>query len=525
MLTHFEPFCTGGFQIWGEEPNRPTDYVWGVTARSMVYTAMRWFARGGTHLNFYMWWGGYNRGRAAGAGIMNLYASDASMCSSGQRREPKFSHFQTMLRVIKSIALVLLHSPSALGQQFRLRTRTYGGSWELGNEQWGFLYQQSSGADPRRVLFVENAGNTTKTILVPLPSGKKSVEVVAYSSMLFIDDALSFDSATVQPEAMAFTRQFEYHPVRLVNWSTYDESVGPLTPSDPRTRSAPRPIEQTILNIESNVYSDYAWYETEFYLSSDLHGSTTLFIETQEANAFVVYVDGVYVGSNDTHNHLECNVTLSLSLGPLRRGSHKLALLSESLGYSNLIGRWGASTQAKKKGITGDVLLFSSLTGNFSLCDGRTWKSHAGLHGETERSVSGKIVHDRSRQRFLLDGSSTASSIKGRWSSAWFETPSYNPAEKALFFDITRGRGHLWLNGIDLGRYWNITRGDSDDYSQRYYFLPQDYLYSDGKRNQLVLFDAFGNNHKESTRLLFSWVESSKTDSFQDEIDYPLACI
>lgn len=453
-----------------------------------------------------------------------MYASDAPMCPSGQRREPKFSHFQSMLRVIKSVAPVLLKSQSALGQQYRLRTRANDGTWEMGNEQWGFLYQQASGDDTRRVLFVENACNTTKTILVPLPAGKKAVEVVEYSSILFIDDSLAFDSATVQPEAMAFTRQFEYHPVRLVNWSTDDERVGPPQSSDSCTRQAPRPIEQTVLNIESNVYSDYAWYETDFHLPSDCNESTTLFIETQEANAFVVYVDGIYVGSNDTHNHLECNVTLSLSLGPLGRGRHKLSLLSESLGYSNLVGRWGASTQAKKKGIVGAVLLFSTSTGNVSLCDGHTWKSFAGLHGETRPTSGPEMVDGSLRNHSLSDGYSNTS-IQGRWFSAFFETPSYDPAKKALFLDITRGRGHLWLNRIDLGRYWNITRGDNDEYSQRYYFLPHDYLYSDGKQNQLILFDAFGNNHKDSMRILYSWVESSTVDSFQDEVDYPMACI
>ena len=104
----------GGFQIWGDEPNHPSDYFWGATARSMAYAALRWFARGGSHLNFYMWWGGYNRGRSAAAGIMNLYASDAPMCPSGQRRHPKFDHFQSLLSALQNVAPVLLNSASAL---------------------------------------------------------------------------------------------------------------------------------------------------------------------------------------------------------------------------------------------------------------------------------------------------------------------------------------------------------------------------------------------------------------------------
>lgn len=487
--------------------------------------ALRWFARGGTHLNFYMWWGGYNRGRAAAAGIMNMYASEAPLCSSGQRHEPKFSHLRCLLLVVQSIAPVLLHSPSALGQQFRLPTRDSDGEWIFEDAQWGFIYQRSSGKDRRRVLFVENAANNTKTILVPFLTSRRVVDVAAYSSMLFIDDVLAFNSAKVQSDAMSFARQFEYGPSHLVDWSSWDEPVNPSSNDDPGTQIFSYPIEQTKLNIESNVFSDYAWYETDFYLP--LEGiDVTLYIATQEANAFVAYVNGQYAGNNDTHNHMERNITLSLALGSLKRGNHTLSLLSESLGYSNLIGNSGASTHAKTKGITGDVLL-SIADINISLCDGRTWQSFAGLRGE-KKSLTSKTV-DTADERLsrvrLAHDSHAIPSVQGRWSSAWFETPVFDPHEKALFLEITQGRGHLWLNGVDLGRFWNITRGDTDEYSQRYYFLPPDYLNMEGKQNQLVLFDAFGSHHEGNIRLLNSWIEYSSTESFLDEVDFPHACI
>ena len=42
----------GGFQLWGEDAAHPTDYFWGHTAREMARTALQWFARGGSHLNY-----------------------------------------------------------------------------------------------------------------------------------------------------------------------------------------------------------------------------------------------------------------------------------------------------------------------------------------------------------------------------------------------------------------------------------------------------------------------------------------
>jgi hypothetical protein len=69
-----------GFQIWGDDPNHASDYVSGRTARSVARHALRWFARGGSHMNYYMFWGGYNRGAMAATGIANKYAAGAPLC-------------------------------------------------------------------------------------------------------------------------------------------------------------------------------------------------------------------------------------------------------------------------------------------------------------------------------------------------------------------------------------------------------------------------------------------------------------
>lgn len=44
----------GGFQLWGEDSEHPNDYFWGHTARQMSTLALKWFSRGGTHVNYYM---------------------------------------------------------------------------------------------------------------------------------------------------------------------------------------------------------------------------------------------------------------------------------------------------------------------------------------------------------------------------------------------------------------------------------------------------------------------------------------
>ena len=76
----------------------------------------------------------------------------------------------------------------------------------------------------------------------------------------------------------------------------------------------------------------------------------------------------------------------------------------------------------------------------------------------------------------------------------------------------------------DLGRFWNITRTGTSKYSQEYYLLPDDFFYTDGSLNEIILFDAVGGA-AASAELVLSWIEPTPEPNFQDEIDYPLECI
>jgi hypothetical protein len=77
---------------------------------------------------------------------------------------------------------------------------------------------------------------------------------------------------------------------------------------------------------------------------------------------------------------------------------------------------------------------------------------------------------------------------------------------------------------MDLGRYWNITRGNSSEYSQRFYFLPSDFLRSEGSLNEIVFFDSFGGQHFD-LRLVLSSTKTSIYPEMIDEVDYILECI
>ena len=98
--------------------------------------------------------------------------------------------------------------------------------------------------------------------------------------------------------------------------------------------------------------------------------------------------------------------------------------------------------------------------------------------------------------------------------------------------------GHVWLNGHDLGRYWNITKaqswqsdGLSDDslYSQRYYHLPEELLESpEGSLNELIILNVFGQDDSTTdhdARIIVSWVQPSPEHEFEDVVGFPDSCL
>jgi hypothetical protein len=492
----------GGFQIWGEEPSRPTDYYWGRNARNMAYTTMQWFARGGSHLNYYMWFGGQNFERMAAAGITTMYASDAILCSSGQRHEPKFTHFLNLHNALADVAHVLMNSPSALFKDKPLRILTPEGVWTDGIHQELFAYGNTN--ELSEVMFAENNGNQSTLVRIPATSGEVLFEMEPFSALLVVDGVIKFDSSSIQPSGLSFHREFN-ESTDILDCTSWTEPVG--TSNSSSRHSAAFPLEQTMLLVNASTSSDYAWYETNF--STNGLRSAKLYIETAQANAMSVYLNGRFAGASDTHNHKEGNATLDVNLGKLEAGEIKLSILSESLGYGNLIGRWGGSTRSKSKGIIGNVWLApSELESNISLVDGRMWESSPGLNGPN-------------RKAHKYDSKSNG----GVWSSAHFATPSFHSTAVDLFVEMTLGRGHVYLNGNNLGRFWNITRGNTTEQSQKYYYLPQDLLASSSSSNELVWFDAFGGGC-EGARLVTSWIEPGQFEfGFKDEVAFPQACI
>ena len=514
----------GGFQLWGEDPLDPRDYKWGVTAKAQAYRALRWFARGGTHLNFYMWWGGYNRGRVAAAAITNMYAVEAPICPSGEPRQPKYDHLRRLLGVIREVAPVLLEAPTALGLSQALMVQTDDGTWVKDEKVRMFTYNatiwstslhdSSDHGTFTSVLFVENNRNVKHTVRIP---GLPEKTMAPYSSSTYVNGVLRFDSAAIEETAIQYQRCTDSGVAFLQDCLSWNEIV----PAHVEGALGKHPVEQTVLNLMANTSSDYSRYIASFRVQES-YDSADLLIATQTSNAFTVYLDNSFVGQayNITRKEDNDGVQLRVSIGPLWKGTHKLVLLSESLGYSNLLGRWGGGTGAKKKGLIGDVVLLLPDETRTTL---DSWSSLPGLQRDSRlEAPAGKIdtVHP--------PGATSTGTIIGEWTQCSFRTPDINTEEQYLYIKVTSGRGHFWLNGFDLGRYWNITQEGSLDYTQSIYLLPWDHMSPTHETNELLQLNSLPTNNTEdslaSCKLFLSRVEHSSDGFFPDAVGASEAC-
>uniref|UniRef100_A0A7S1ZWI8 Beta-galactosidase n=1 Tax=Ditylum brightwellii TaxID=49249 RepID=A0A7S1ZWI8_9STRA len=562
-----------GFQIWGDDPSNPSDYFWSRDVTSITNDVMRWFARGGSHINHYMFWGGYNRERMSAGGIMNAYSLEAPLCPNGQRHYPKFDHLRLCHSLLAEIAQVLLNADSALNKGRAVKYKIANGSddnstWMVSTtEQRMFVYSNHD----TDVIFVENDAAHSVLVEIPIDNEKKTkqqkkrlqqqqdnsrgdvMEIRSNSVVALVNGQIRFDSSHIDPQFLLYRRiitplgsssaEATSSTKIKLKWSSWAEPTTISQSNHQLSALDKRPFEQAKLAQKSRVSSDYTWYETTFSFPtrissidsssspSSILTNAKISIDTQRSNALTVYIDGIFVGAGDNHKHREGNITITVDLGNITAVAqegwhnghdHNISILSESLGYHNLIGRWGASTKAKEKGITGSVTLsgIENLDGDKitqELVDGRLWRSYAGLQGDqpvslysTTTSGNNAFTSQNTVKRQKLKNiplyleqelSMSSMSIKNNptWSVAEFETPIFDPTVESLVVDLTYGRGHLWLNDHDLGRFWNITQEGKevssvspDTYSQRYYNLPHDWLRHDGRQNVLKLFNTFG---------------------------------
>jgi hypothetical protein len=268
----------------------------------------------------------------------------------------------------------------------------------------------------------------------------------------------------------------------LSGWKSWAE---PVPPSGGVATHNPSPLEQ--LNLTKDL-TEYMYYTATLppTLGRGLESkSFNLTIETVEASSFVLFVDGEFVAAVDDHTKGPNAVQLSLPVpASLSTNARLLVLLSGSLGVQNF---HGACPNDFRKGVVGAVRY-----GAVDLTQPPGgWTHRPYLGGELRGASAAGNANATNNVEWGPLGSAPRP-------LTWFRSTFADPRPAAAAAGLGMGnatllldaagltRGHLYVNGHDLGRYWTIGA------LERYYYVPLDTLAPAGQPNVLVVFDELG---------------------------------
>jgi hypothetical protein len=461
----------GWFETWGQTFN-------GRSAEDFSYSAAEWFADGGAYHCYYMWHGGNHYGRTGGSGLTTAYSDHVHLHSDGTPNEPKYTHMSRLHHLIADQATTLLSQDSVRS----LLPHWDGQKWTVGTQQFVYSYP------PSIQFLINQAGNSVSVLFnnQNISMANSSVQIYDYDQHLLWNSAntsdININNTAIVPVVTG-----------PLDWKFYSE---PSKSNLPKVM-APNPLEQLNLTNDETIY---LWYRRNVSLTQPSAHSIVQ-VQTRVANSLLFFLDGQFLGNYDQRSHSQGTVTINVTLNLTQfhpNQQYLFEILSVSLGINNYPIGPGIF---EYKGIVGNISIDGqSLISN----DTNVWEHQKGLVGE-----AGQIYNEQ--------GSKTVE-WNPQWMRAinksvtWFQTrfdldhlarQDLN-ANPVLVNALGLNRGHVFVNGNDLGLYWLIqTRcEDSELYhssqgengcerpSQQYYHIPPDWLMP--KNNLLTVFDDLG---------------------------------
>ncbi|KAJ3678016.1 hypothetical protein LUZ60_001819 [Juncus effusus] len=482
----------GWFQTFGtSNPHRP--------AEDIAFSVARFFQKGGTVQNYYVYHGGTNFGRTAGGPfITTSYDYDAPIDEYGLKRLPKWGHLKELHNAIKLCEKPLLFGNSKL--------------IKFGDLQEANVYTDSSGGC---VAFIANIDEKKEKIII---FQNKSYIIPPWSVSILPDcKNVIFNSAKIKSQ----TEIVEMVPENLQiseSWSIFQEKVGIWGKPDFVKNELVDHINTT------KDTTDYLWYTTSFSINSGENLSNLSLLIESKGHGVQVFVNGQlqavnYGNGSDSKFNLKTPITL-------KAGKNELALLSMTVGLQN----GGPFYEWVGAGPT-SVKIFGLKNGPLDLSS-YSWAYKIGLEGESisifkpygNGDINWKPVTKPPSNQPLT------------WYKVMVETPSGNDQ---IALDMqSMGKGQAWLNGYAIGRFWPRPSPPNDkctntcDYrgkffpdkcrtgcgqpTQKWYHVPRSWFHPTGQ-NMLVIFEEKGG---DPAKITFVKRQVKTVCAFASE-DYP----
>ena len=426
-----------------------------------------------------------------------MYANGVNFHSDGLPNEPKKTHLQTVHHTIAAVSDDLVAHAAQYKQPVILPWR-YNASqpWSMGGrDHSAFVYGSTVFIESNAQRFVQ-----TQYMNVTYDMAPESILVMRNGKMLF-------NSSAVKPVNVERVNT----PVwdAPLDWQVWTEGAYSTSAADKLGAGLPvfhftRPVEQ--LNLTMDL-TEYAWYSTSFTLT-DSERNASLVIDSGTAQSFIVYLDGRYIGTcyNEIKSwpftdHWECRIVA----GDVAAGAHTLSLLSSALGIENGMGAGEIPYQNHYKGIRSDGRV---RMGSQDLTMGG-WAIRPYLTGEY---LGLSTQAGRTSVRWSDDWKAAAG-VPLTWYYAQFPEVELPSGLYAVLLDM-RGmnRGHAFVNGHDIGRYWLLEGGQSGYPTQWLYHVPQDWLVQGGP-NTLTLLEEVGAVDASQVKLYVSQMMPTTVES------------
>ncbi len=455
----------GWYDLWGYPHNRRTP-------ENVAYAAARFFAAGGTGMNYYMWHGGTNFDRDGSFLQTTSYDYDAPLDEFGLPTT-KMYHLAHLHRILQEYAPVLVESERAQPETLPEGALMY-------------TYQHEG----RSLLFLCN-DDTQNAITVSYHGHR--YQLPPQSVTVIGDGQPLMNTAQVEPRYVV-ERRMEVCAPKLAPFQWWVEPLPPGEPTPLRPLIlSDKPVEQLQFTHDE---TDYCWYVAKIMVLPHQEGKGTLELQGV-ADVVHLFLDGQFVAT--TQPPLPENRNLDDTESFTQRfelemsaGEHTLAILCCALGLVK--GDWmlGAHNMAdERKGFWGRLLWRGEPLE-------APWRIEAGLRGEHCRVYAEGSAYVR--------WESSIEVARGKplcWWKTTFERPKTNAPLALDLSGMTKGMA--WLNGRCIGRYWLAAgTGKPEQWllqavypegeglpTQRYYHLPSDWL---REQNVLVLFEEVGGD-------------------------------
>ncbi|GMH08039.1 hypothetical protein Nepgr_009879 [Nepenthes gracilis] len=493
----------GWYTVWGGRlPHRPVE--------DLAFAVARFFQRGGSFQNYYMFFGGTNFGRSSGGPLyITSYDYDAPIDEYGLLSQPKWGHLKDLHAAIKLCepALVAVDSPQYV---------------KLGPMQEAHVYNKK--VTGRRLSSSHHAGDESKCSAFLANIDQHRAASVEFRSQMYtlppwsvsiLPDCQNVAFNTAKVGAQTSIKEVEFdrahfsdiavpQNIMLQNrlhyfsddWKTVSEPVGVWSANNFTVKGI---LEH--LNVTKDS-SDYLWYFTRVHIARE----DISFLKNNRINSTItidsirdvvhIFVNGQLAGRAFGH---WVKVVQPVQLV---EGYNDVALLSITVGLQN----YGAFFEKDGAGIRGQIKLTGLNNGDIDLSE-FMWTYQVGLKGESQTIFSVAENERASWTDLKLDAISS--------SLAWYKN-SFNEPDgmDPIALDLSSmGKGQAWVNGHHIGRYWTLDspkdgcqkacdyRGpyNSDKCTtncgkptQIWYHIPRSWMQA--LNNSLVIFEETGGN-------------------------------